>query len=151
MFEKYGDKVGVGEYRGRPQYFNIGHNKLIDNRRIYGNSWIRITGGVVVNVTGPDTMTIDIPEQVYRNPGWRRGLRVVREIRQGPQNAVLHLDTTNYRDGDAFEGEMFMANGELRPYTPITREQFADALDQGFKLIEYGWDDRGHVEETYER
>jgi len=151
MYLKYAKNMTVDCSGPKDYYYDIGEDRLKQNRHLRKGRWIRIVAATITDITGPTTMEISIPELTYRNPAYHRSNHHPKEITHQAQEGTIRCDTTDHEKGNRFTGELVRLSGRLYPYELPTKTQFKKALEGGHRLVQYRYKKDGTVDRTNER
>ena len=144
-------RLGLDCSGPKDYYYDIGEDRLKQNRHLRKGRWIRIVAATVTDITGPTTMEIRIPELTYRNPAYHRSNHHPKEITHQAQEGTIRCDTADIEKGRRYSGEVVRLSGRLYPYEPPTKAQFKKALENGYRLVQYRHKKDGTVDRTNER
>ena len=150
MFQKYRDQIV--EIDG--EYHDIGEDRLIKPRLVSAatkGTWVYVTGARVHEVLGPTEMVVRIPAQAFKTREWRYGQMIDVYEAHPPQFIVVETDTSGYGETHRFAGGLIVLDDpggrrpRVRPYEPLSREQFVEAINSGLRLVSYSYNRRRQV------
>ena len=157
MYERFHDKIA--EIDGR--YYDIGESKLTRVRVVAEGSLgshVLIRGGTVRKIISPTQMLVYVPKQGFKSRKWRFGQWADVYETDPEQLFLVVMDTSAHRKGYRFSGGVVITvhsttpgEAQVKPYQPLTREQFADALSSGHVLVRYAEDKKRGIKREQEQ
>ena len=147
MFERYNDKIAlVGD-----TFYDIGDDKVLPPpiQNATPGDWGEVHDAEVKEVRDPIGYTVLVRKHAYRMSD-QVALDELPE--EGPFPIILDDDSEERMRGDKFEEDVVCIKARhFILYKPLTREQFAKALADGFTLVRYELKPDGTIDKSYEK
>jgi hypothetical protein len=148
MYDKYHDQIA--EIDG--EYYDIGESRLAKPRLVTAaavGTWVLVPDARVQEIVGPNEMIVRVLPQAVKTREWRYGQMVDVYEAHPAQILIVETDTSGYGDDHRFFGGLIVvAAGQrprVRPYEPLSREQFVEAINSGLRLVTYSYNRRRGV------